>query len=308
MLAAFLVTALGAEAAGFGSSAVGTTAAGFLDLGAGSRAMGMGGAYSAVADEATSLYWNPAAMTQVPHGSLTLMHTVYFASSFYDYGSYVDNLGKYGAFGLGLQYFSFGTVSETDENFNSIGTVSPYDIAVSAGYAYRLENGFALGLAGKYIQSKLADTARTEAVDLGLLSPRYLDERLRLALTAQNLGGSLKYDQVAESLPLAFKAGASMRITRDWLAALDVGVPKGGSPYVNLGSEYVLAAGDSWRFSGRFGLSSQDEGGAIIQMGSQGVSPTFGIGVACKGMNVDYAFVPYNDLGDVHRISLTFNF
>jgi hypothetical protein len=296
MLAGFLMMALGAEAANFGSSAVGTTAADFLDLGAGARAIGLGGAYSAAADEATALYWNPAAMTQVPDRSATLMHAAYIASSFYDYGAYVQNTEKYGAFGFGLQYFSFGSVNETDANFNPIGTVSPYDLAASAGYAYQFEDGFALGVAGKFIQSKLADTAKTEAADFGLLSPRIFDNRLRLALTAQNLGGTLKYDQVAEPLPMTFKAGATVHITPRWLADLDVAASRGGSPYFNLGTEYVLAAGDSWRFAGRAGFSSQDD------------TPTFGIGVGCGVMSVDYAFVPYNDLGDVHRISLTFNF
>lgn len=296
MLAALLLAALGAEAASFGSSAVGTTAAGFLDLGAGARAIGMGGAYSSVADEASALYWNPAAMTQVQNRSATLMHAAYIASSFYDYGSYVQNTQKYGAFGVGLQYFSFGSVNETDANFNPIGTVTPYDLAASVGYAYKFEDGFALGLAGKYIQSKLADTAHTEAADFGILSPRFIDDRLRLAVMAQNVGGTLKYDQVKESLPMAFKAGASFRILPNWLAAVDAAAPKGGSPYVNAGTEYILAAGDSWHFAGRAGFSSQDD------------SPSVGIGVECKGMSVDYAFVPYDDLGDVHRISLTFNF
>ena len=155
---------------------------------------------------------------------------------------------------------------------------------------------FAIGLAGKFIQSKLADTAKTEAADLGLLSPGFSDDRLRLAVTAQNLGGTLKYDQVAETLPMTIKAGAAFHITKNWLTALDVGVPKGGSPYVDVGTEYILAAGDWWRFAGRAGFSSQD------------VAPAAGIGVGCRGMSVDYAFVPYNYLGDVHRISLTFNF
>ena len=97
-------------------------------------------------------------------------------------------------------------------------------------------------------------------------------------------------------MPLAFKAGAAFRITPNWLAALDVAAPKGGSPYVNFGTEYILAAGESWRFAGRAGFSSQDD------------SPAVGIGVGCKGLSVDYAFVPYNDLGDAHRVSLTFNF
>ena len=44
----------------FGVSKVGTTAAQFLKIGVGARAIGMGGAFVAVADDATAIYWNPA--------------------------------------------------------------------------------------------------------------------------------------------------------------------------------------------------------------------------------------------------------
>ena len=300
--AALLFVALGAEAANFSSSAIGTTAAGFLNLGAGARALALGGAYSAAADDATSLYWNPAAMTQVPKRSLALMHTVYFASSYYDYASYVHNMGGAGAFGLGAQYLAFGSINETDENFQSIGKVAPYDLAASAGYAYKFgsgydfENGFSLGVAGKYIESRLLDTAKTQAVDLGFLSPRFFDDRLRLAAAAQNIGGTLKYDQKAEPLPTAFRAGAALRLLPGWLVAVDGVAPRNDRPYVNAGTEYVLVPGDWWRVAGRAGFSSQN------------IAPSCGLGIGYRGFNVDYAFVLYGELGDVHRISLTFNF
>ncbi|MDD5629503.1 MAG: PorV/PorQ family protein [Elusimicrobia bacterium] len=296
MTAALLLAALGAEAAGFGASGVGATAGGFLSLGAGARAIGMGGAYSAAADEASALYWNPGAMTMVPRRSATFMHAAYVASSYYDYASYVQNAGPYGAFGLGLQYFSAGSVDQTDENFSPLGSVTPYDLAASAGYAYKFERGFSLGASAKFIQSKLTQTANTAALDLGLLWPGLIDDRLRLAFTAQNLGGTLKYDQAKESLPMAFKAGAAFRITPNWLAALDAAAPRNDSPYLNLGTEYLLAAGDWWRFAGRAGFSTQD------------LRPAVGIGIGGGAMSVDYAFVPYNYLGDVHRVSLTFSF
>ena len=288
-----LLVTIRAEA---GSSAIGTTAAESLTLGAGARSIAMGGAYSAAADEASALYWNPADMTQVPNRSVTFMHTAYLASTSYDYGAYVHNLGRYGAWGAGIQYFSFGSVATTDESFNPTGTISPYDMAASLGYAYKFSNGLSLGMAGKFIKSNWANSAQTEALDFGLLSPRCLDDRLKLALTVQNLGQGLKYGQAVEPLPLAVKAGSAYRITSNWLATMDLAYPKYNSPYVNMGTEYLIVSGDWWRFAGRAGFSSQNN------------APSFGIGAGYRGLSVDYAFVPYGDLGDAHRISLTYNF
>jgi hypothetical protein len=51
----------------FAASKVGTTAAQFLKIGVGSRAVGMGGAFVAVADDITSLYWNPGGLGRLNH-------------------------------------------------------------------------------------------------------------------------------------------------------------------------------------------------------------------------------------------------
>ena len=299
------LAAVHAGAADFSSSAAGTTAADFLNLGVGARAAAMGGAYSAVADDATALYWNPAGLTRVLDRSATVMHAAYIASSYFDYGAYAQNFGSYGALGLGVQYFSAGSVNETDAAFNPIGTVTPYDLAASIGYAYKFDSlgGISVGVTGKYIESKLADSAKTEALDAGLLSPAYLDGNLRLAITMRNLGRAIKYDQTPEQLPLVFGAGGAYRITSNWLVALDVDAPKNNNPYANIGTEYLLVGGKSWRFAGRAGYSSQTAQGIT---GFTGAS--IGIGIGYEGMNVDYAFVPYGSVGTAQRISLTYNF
>jgi hypothetical protein len=49
-------------------------AAAFLDTGVGARALAMGGAFVAVADDATAAYWNPAGLAQLDHREFTLMH------------------------------------------------------------------------------------------------------------------------------------------------------------------------------------------------------------------------------------------
>ncbi len=291
--------------ADFDSSAIGTTAGGFLQLAPGARAAAMGEAYSAVADEASALYWNPAALTRIESRSATLMHAPYLGSSFFDYAAYGQNLGDYGAVGAGVQYFSAGSIAQT-ENYAPVGSFTPYDLALSVGYGFRLKgmglplDGFSVGAAAKYVQSHILNSAQTGAVDFGLLSPAYLDEKLRLAFTWVNLGGTLKYEQARENLPMAMRLGGAYRIFKPWLASADVVFPRGDQPYAALGTEFVLATDKGMTFIGRAGYNSQTTPSVT---GFTGVS--VGAGFGFDRFCLDYAFVPFGGLGQAHRISLT---
>ena len=53
----FLITSV------YGVNKTGTTAAKFLSIGVGSKAVGMGGAYTSIANDATAMYWNPAGVS-----------------------------------------------------------------------------------------------------------------------------------------------------------------------------------------------------------------------------------------------------
>ncbi|MHB2026676.1 MAG: PorV/PorQ family protein [Elusimicrobiota bacterium] len=294
----------------FSSAANGTTAADFLNLGVGARAAGMGGAYNAIANDATALYWNPAALTTIQDKSVSVMHAPYIASSYFDYAAYGQNLGRYGALGLSWQYFSLGSINQTDQTGSNMGSVTPYDMAVTVGYAYRFDDGapfflsgFSLGLAGKLIQSSIATAAQTEAADIGILSPGYLNRRLRLAFTADNIGEPLKFDQANENLPLTFNFGGSYQIMGNWLASLNLALPRGGNPYVAAGTEYILWRDKVWSLAGRTGYNSE-----TLQSITGFTGASFGFGIGYNNLAVDYAFVPFGGLGEAHRISLTINF
>lgn len=291
-------TAFGA----FGNSDKGTTAANFLKLGVGARASAMGEAFSAVADDASAMYWNTAALSRVENGSLTLMHAPYIDSSYFDYAAYAHNLGNYGALGLGFQYFSSGKIDETDTSGITTGDFTPSDMALSIGYAYPLLGGSA-GLSLKYINSKIIDSASAIAVDFGVLSPAYLDNKVRFAATVVNLGTQLKYDQVEEDIPLAIRVGSAYQVTKSMILALDGVFPNDNDPYLGVGTEYNVPVSETMGFALRAGYNSRTTSEVD---GVTGV--TAGVGFSYQKMTLDYGFVPLGDVGLTHRVSLGYKF
>jgi hypothetical protein len=79
----------------------------FLKIPVGPRAIGMGGAFTAVADDATAPYWNPAGMIYLPYREVILQHSERFGSLLnHDFIGGVMPLGgpagRQGALGLSL--------------------------------------------------------------------------------------------------------------------------------------------------------------------------------------------------------------
>jgi len=261
----------------------------------------MGDAYAAAADEAGALYWNPAALTSIENRSALLAHAAYLDSSAYEYAAFAQRLGR-GAYGLGLQYFSAGSIPETDAAGVETGSFAPSDLAFSVGYARKLEAGSA-GVAVKLVRSRILKTAQTAALDAGLLSAPQLDGRLRLAATVSNLGGSLRYDDAKEELPAAFRLGAAAALSERWTATLDLALPRDNRPYPALGTEYRVKTGERMRLALRAGFNARAVGDVE---GFSGVS--FGLGFTLDRAALDYAAVPFGDLGMTHRIGLSLAF
>lgn len=276
----------------------GTVGAEFLRMGAGARGMSMGEGFSALVDDATALYWNPAALATLEKRSATFMHAKTIEDSFYDFGGYGQKVGA-GGIGVGFQYYSAGSVDNLDTGGTKTGTTTPNDVAVNVGYGHTL-GAYQVGVTGKFVQSKLVDTASTFAGDAGVLTPWYFNERVRFAATIVNVGGTLTYDKESTDLPMAMRVGTGVRVMKNWLVGADVVAPKDEDTYVGVGTEYKIHVGETIGLALRAGYTTQERGG------DAGVSG--GVGFRLNGLDVDYALVTQGDFDASHRISVGYRF
>lgn len=105
LLTASLIPAMTAIAADEGAHA-----AEFLSHGVGARALGMGSAFVAIADDATATYWNPAGLTKVKKHSFSAMYSDTFSTGdgswlsrglvTYNFINYVYQIEDIGSLGL----------------------------------------------------------------------------------------------------------------------------------------------------------------------------------------------------------------
>ncbi len=197
------------------SSAQNTNYAGeFLSIGVGARALGMGGAFVAVADDASAAYWNPAGLTFIDNIEVTGIHLnpnelqnydfINYAQTFEDFGTYAISYIRLGSDNIPLTTSSGPTI-------NSYFSDSENALLLSGGL--RVFKGVAVGLTVKYIFGGILDsTFSGYGVDVGVLFKPI--RQLKLGVNVQDaLGTSITWQntpsQPTDVIPLNVKIGGA---------------------------------------------------------------------------------------------------
>ncbi len=271
--------------------------ASFLDIGVGARGLGMGGAYTALADDANSLYWNPAGLAKLPKREFTASHAEMFESARLDFLAYAHPTQQ-GTFAAGLTYLSHGKIEGRDSLGRPTAGFDASDAAVSAGYARKLD--FAeIGASFKYIRSHIGSVeAQTVAADVG--AKREFGNMV-VGTALRNLGPGLKFQDQRNDLPLRLAVGAAYRFGGGHTAAAElVNGPHGTGTNAAFGGEYQAVK----NFYLRAGYTTQTAitGGSGFDA-ARGL--TMGLGFRNEKWGLDYAVLPSGELGRSHRFSLS---
>jgi long-subunit fatty acid transport protein len=271
---------------------VGTFGGQFLKISVGARGAGMGGAYVAMADEASAVFWNAAGIARIDNekSQLSLNHANWPAELSFDQFGYVFTMQP----------------MEVTTAFQPTGTGETFDagmLAAGITYARLFTDKFSAGLTLNTIHTGLADLSQqTFSVDLGTLY-EVGAAGMKIGMAIQNIGSQEKFIEREARIPSIFRVGTAATLlsnsSQKLVGSFEFSHPPDNSERVNIGAEYSFKKYMFLR--GGYGFNYDAEG--------LGAGVGFHFPVSVAGMaDFDYSYTDMLDLGAAHRFSLRFEF
>uniref|UniRef100_A0A7V3PU92 PorV/PorQ family protein n=1 Tax=candidate division WOR-3 bacterium TaxID=2052148 RepID=A0A7V3PU92_UNCW3 len=323
-------------------SKVATTGANFLKISVG-RASGMGDAFTALADDASATWFNPAGLAHIKRQA-QMNHANWFADLNHDYLTVVLPVTNFGTLGIWANALTMGEIEQTTvddpktpvcEDEGTGLTISANDLAFGLSYARIITDKLSIGLTVKGVQQTIWDMGASGiGIDFGLFYNTGF-KSLRLGAAITNFGTQLafsgphldynfywpdsgptqlqgSYKTTPSPLPTAFRFGVAMDLLQcapnRLTAAIDIVHPSDINETVNIGLEYGLSEILFLR------------GGYILNV-DQNYQEKLGYltglcaGIGVKGkptqaleLGLDYSFRYYQYIKPAHRLMLTVGF
>lgn len=263
------------------------------------RSAAMGSAFTAVADDGSALFWNPAGLGNLQIGEISLHHQSWLADTNQDSFLAAFPMADLGGWGVAADYFNYGTFAGRDSNGTPTPSFTADQMVFQAGWGKKWGGGFSAGLGLLLSQQNLAGSPYTSLFsNLGVLFQPSPDWSLGMAANGLGQGGT------QGNLPFALRLGAAFKpaLSKD----LKLLVAWSGS--VEAGSLERFQWGGEGVFEGHFALRAGYQWDLTDNQlnGLNGL--TLGAGCEWQGLTLDYAFLPMGELGASQRISLSYRF
>ncbi len=282
---------------------VGTSVMNFLKVTHGPRFDGMGGVGVALVDDINSITWNPAGLSHLApdYFDASFEHDFWIGDIEYEALNFATYLGD--TYGGGLQLL-YRHMPDIDNDLADEQPQKVWDFAGTLGLGITITN-FSVGVNLKAIASQLGDAQLMGiAGDLGM-QIRFMEDKFSVGLAVQNLGPDIKTD----SLPLFIRGGIGYKDSfgskkqHELLGAFEINQPLDNKLVIRLGAEYWYAKTVAARV------------GYVQQIGADDLQSdkfldrlTWGASVRWADLQIDYAFIPFADLGSVHKLALKLHY
>lgn len=295
----------------FDNTSHGMYYSGVLRLNVNPKCVAMGEACTSNVYDSSALDINPASIVKIRKKSLYFSHTAYFEGIKSHFISYSHKLSKNaGTVGVAVKYLDWGKIEKTNEFAVNVGEFSPSDMVVEIGFGSYLtgftkdvEDRIVFGATGKFIRSKIENSASALSADIGFLFPYMFDRRLLLSFVVQNIMGEIKFDKKPFPLVKVIKFGGSVFISDNITINSDFIFPQDSLFYWAFGIETKINLDKRTNIALRGGFNTRNindlEGNRLF---------SFGFGVRWWEYRIDYAFSPFGELGNTHRFSFSLNY
>jgi hypothetical protein len=268
------------------------------DLGHSPCASAMGNAFTAAENDAACLFYNPAGLYRLPETQISFIHQSWIANINQDTLLAGFPLGPFGAFAVGANYLSYGTLDGYDSNGNYTSPQNPYRGSLSFGWGGPVANALSLGLAARVFSQSYAagTTGFSSSLQTGILWR--FPSRLRVGVTY----GFLHTDSSPQLGVLTVGASGSFPLlSKDPLLILaDYTLPLYAVSKIQMGVEQSLLN----LLRARLGYQWEIDDNQIT--GFRGF--TAGLGIGDENFDLDYSYAPDGDLGGSQMIGLTYHF
>jgi len=265
--------------------------------GIGARALAMGGAFVAVADDATAVCWNPAGLAQLGDTRLAGMSTDLYGLGITH--QYVGAVTSFANLGIGLGWERASIDGQIVDGSGGLGASFTWtEQAIVGSLATNVMDIAMAGANVKYYlaDSGLGDSASGFGFDLGLLVS--LGDMFVIGVNAMDLAGSsVEWDGGATDIVSGvYKAGLAIKLAEDMLVmAADVDFDGTALGDTHVGVEFNVIDELALR------------GGVVLTDEFQDYYFTVGAGINVAGLYVDAAYVLEETLGNTLVLSAEFS-
>lgn len=268
----------------------------FLGVPVGARSSALGGAYSSVGGDIETIFFNPAGLTRISGQEISFVHNQWLCGINYEYFGYAKNISNFGSFATAVKYLYTDAIPKYTLQRDRMGTFTSSDLSIDFACARKIKSPVpvSLGFNVKYFKEKIESfEAQTILWDLGACAE--FSENISGGMSLQNIGYGMKFIEETEEIPVNLKIGAAFS-NGSIICSAEANLSQDFSPYLSLGAEYLY----SKVLGLRVGYKFDPDLDSIARVSA-------GFGLKWRSCKIDYAFLPFGELGYTNQISVSWN-